>query len=294
MDVSRTWEVQRARARSSPGLSKALDSNTVPYLVGALVVAVMLMPIVFMFFTSIKSQSEIFSGSPSLLPRHPTFETYRQVLLESPLLRNLLNSLVISVATTVLVVALAVPTTYGVVHYPYRGAGPVTALLLATRVIPPIALVIPFFVVLTQVGLIDTYAGLIVLNMFLTYPLSVWLLKPFFRAFPRDLLQSALVDGCTRLRAFAAVVFPLVRSGIAAVATFVFLWTWNEFLFALVFSTSQSVQPVTVGLQVFVGDEFVEWNKMAAGAILASLPGILLFGVAQRAIVKGISAGALK
>lgn len=276
------------------GFARLLDHRLVPYLVGGFIVALLLLPILFILSTSLKNSSEVFSFPPSYIPENPTLEAYRRMFFASPLPRHLFNSLVISGGTTLVVVGLAVPTTYGIVHYRYRGTGSVLAILLLTRVIPPVALIIPFFVLLTNLRLIDTYAGLILLNVFLTYPLSVWLLKPFFQAFPRELLQAALIDGCSRIRAFTAVVLPLVISGIGAVATFVFLWTWNEFLFALVFSASQKVQPVTVGLRFFIGDEFVQWNRMAAGAMFAALPGIILFGFAQRAIVKGISAGALK
>lgn len=275
-------------------LGNLLERQSVPYFVSSIILFVLLAPILFIILTSFKGTEEVFTWPPTYIPKAPTLDAYRRVFLQSPLPRNLLNSLIISIGTTSIAIPLAVFTTYGIVQYRFMGAGAVHLILLVTRVIPPVALIIPFFILLAQVNLIDTYRGLILLQIFLGYPLAVWLLKPFFEAFPRELIWAGLIDGCSRLRIFFYIVFPLVSIGIAAVATIVFLWTWNEFLFALVFTSSYDVQPVTVGLRFFIGDEFVEWNAMAGAGLFASLPGLILFLFAQRAIVKGLTSGAVQ
>lgn len=291
--------VRLARKSSVPYVAvrelvgRVLENRVLPYVVSSVIIFLLLMPIIFMMFTSFKSTKEVFRSPPTYLPHQPTLEAYKRALLQSPLSRGLLNSLVISLGTTAIAIFLAIPTAYGLIHYRFKGAGLLPLILLLTRIIPPVSLIIPFFILLTRIELVDTYAGLILLNVFLSYPLAVWMLRPFFEAFPRELLWAALVDGCSRTRAFLAIVLPVVSTGIAAVAIIVFLWTWNEFLFALVFSNSKAVQPVTVALRFFIGDEFVEWNAMAGASLLASLPGIVLFLSARRVIVEGLT-GALK
>ncbi len=120
------------------------------------------------------------------------------------------------------------------------------------------------------------------------------MLKSFFDKFPRELIDSAIVDGCTRTSAFLKIVIPVSAVGIVSVAIITFLWTWNEFLYGIIFSNTRAIQPVTVGAHYFVGDELVQWDSIAATAIFTALPGIILFSIAQRAIVKGLTAGAVK
>jgi len=170
----------------------------------------------------------------------------------------------------------------------------VLLIFIATRIIPPISLLIPFYIILSFLRLINTYACLMIVNTFLWYPFAIWMLKSFFDKFPRELIDSAIVDGCTRTSAFLKIVIPVSAVGIVSVAIITFLWTWNEFLYGIIFSNTRSVQPITVGAHYFVGDELVQWDSIAATAIITAIPGIILFSIAQRAIVKGLTAGAVK
>ena len=167
-------------------------------------------------------------------------------------------------------------------------------IFIATRIIPPITLLVPFYIIMTFLNLINTYLCLMIVNTFLWYPFAVWMLKSFFDAFPRDLIDSAIVDGCTRTSAFLRIVVPVSAIGIAAVAIITFLWTWNEFLYGMIFTNTREVQPVTVGAHYFVGDELVQWDSIAATAMFTALPGLVFFSIAQRAIVKGLTEGSVK
>ena len=142
--------------------------------------------------------------------------------------------------------------------------------------------------------LMNTYVCLMIVNTFLWYPFAVWMLKSFFDQFPRTLIDSAIVDGCTRTGAFLKIVVPVSAIGIAAVAIITFLWTWNEFLYGMIFTNTREVQPVTVGAHYFVGDELVQWDSIAATAMFTALPGLVFFSIAQRAIVKGLTEGSIK
>ena len=275
-------------------IAKTLEKPFVSYLLLIIILALMLAPIIFTAFTSFKPRAETFRWPPTYFPEEPTLQAYEEVVFRSPMPRHLLNSLVIAVGTTTIVILGGLFTAYGLSQYRFKGSGSVLLMFIVTRIIPPISLLVPFYIIMSFLKLINTYACLIILNTFLCYPLAVWMLKSFFDAFPRDLIDSAIVDGCTRTRAFLKVVVPISAIGIAAVAIITFLWTWNEFLYAIIFTNTRNVQPITVGAHYFVGDELVQWDSIAATAMFTALPGLIFFSIAQRAIIKGLTAGAVK
>ena len=275
-------------------IARILEKPFTSYLLLIIILAIMLSPIIFTAFTSFKPREETFRWPPTYFPEKPTLQAYEEVIFRSPMPRHLLNSLIIAVGTTAVVMAGGLFTAYGLSQYKFRGSQTVLLIFIATRIIPPISLLVPFYIIMSFLKLINTYACLIILNTFLCYPLAVWMIKSFFDAFPRELVDSAIVDGCTRTGAFLKIVVPISAIGIAAVAIITFLWTWNEFLFAIIFTNTRAVQPITVGAHYFVGDELVQWDSIAATAMFTALPGLIFFSIAQRAIVKGLTAGAVK
>ena len=271
-----------------------LERPLTSYILLIVVLFFMLSPIIFTAFTSFKTRAETFQWPPTYFPHKPTLQAYEEVIFRSPLPRHLLNSLIISLGTTGIVMLGGLFTAYGLSQYQYKGSGVVLLLFISTRIIPPISLLVPFYIIMSWFGLINTYTCLIILNTFLCYPLAVWMLKGFFDVFPKDLIDSAIVDGCSRTGAFLKIVVPVSAIGIAAVAIITFLWTWNEFLYAMIFTNTRNVQPVTVGAHYFVGDELVQWDSIAATAMFTAVPGLIFFSIAQKAIVKGLTAGAVK
>jgi ABC-type glycerol-3-phosphate transport system permease component len=275
-------------------IAKILEKPFTSYILLIIILIIMLSPIIFTAFTSFKLRQETFRWPPTYFPEKPTLRAYEEVIFESPMIRHLFNSVVVAVGTTAIVMGGGLFTAYGLSQYKFRGSGTVLLIFIATRVIPPISLLVPFYIIMSFLHLINTYTVLIVLNTFLCYPLAVWMIKSFFDAFPRELIDSAIVDGCTRTGAFLRIVVPISAIGIAAVAIITFLWTWNEFLFAIIFTNTRAVQPITVGAHYFVGDELVQWDSIAATAMFTAMPGLIFFSIAQRAIVKGLTAGAVK
>jgi ABC-type glycerol-3-phosphate transport system permease component len=275
-------------------IARILEKPLTSYLLLIIILSIMLAPIIFTALTSFKTRAETFSWPPSYFPKKPTLEAYREVLFRSPIARHLLNSLIIAIGTTTIVMIGGLFTAYGLSQYKFKGSKTVLLIFIATRIIPPISLLIPFYIILSFLRLINTYACLMIVNTFLWYPFAIWMLKSFFDKFPRELIDSAIVDGCTRTSAFLKIVIPVSAVGIVSVAIITFLWTWNEFLYGIIFSNTRSVQPITVGAHYFVGDELVQWDSIAATAIITAIPGIILFSIAQRAIVKGLTAGAVK
>jgi multiple sugar transport system permease protein len=274
--------------------SNILERKTTAYIFLIVMLFIMLAPIIFTLLTSFKTRAETFRFPPTYFPQTPSLSAYQEVIFGSPLPRHLFNSLVIAIGTTLVVVVGATFTAWGLSQFRFKGSALFMFILIATRIIPPISLLVPFYIIMSNLSLINTFQALIILNTFLAYPLAVWMIKSFFDSFPRELLDCATVDGCTRTGAFLRIVVPIAAIGIAAVGIITFLWTWNEFLFAMIFTNTKNIQPVTVGAHYFVGDELVQWDSIAATAMFTALPGMIFFSIAQRQIVKGLVAGAVK
>ena len=273
------------------GLSNILEHKVTPYVIMAVVLIHLLGPIYWTLVTSLKTLPEAIQWPPTYFPKDFTLEAYQEVLGRSPVPKFLLNSIIYALVTTTIVTTAAVFTTYALTRYKYRGSNMVLLSFLFIRLIPPISLLLPFYLILRQLGLINTRASVVIYTIYLTYPLAVWMLKSFFDQFPQDLIDAALIDGASRLGALFRVVLPVIANGIAAVAIIAFLWTWIEFLAPFLFLNTENLKPITVGLYYFVGDETTYWNSLTAGAILAVIPGIMFFMFAQRYIISGLTAG---
>ncbi len=273
------------------GLSNILEHKVTPYVIMAVVLILLLGPIYWTLVTSLKTLPEAIQWPPTYIPEDFTLEAYQEVLGRSPVPKFLLNSIIYALVTTTLVTTAAVFTTYALTRYKYRGSNMVLLSFLFIRLIPPISLLLPFYLILRQLGLINTRASVVIYTIYLTYPLAVWMLKSFFDQFPQDLIDAALIDGASRMGALFRVVLPVIANGIAAVAIIAFLWTWIEFLAPFLFLNTENLKPITVGLYYFVGDETTYWNSLTAGAILAIIPGIAFFMFAQRYIISGLTAG---
>ena len=275
-------------------MDKVFEHRALSYSVAILLLSFMMLPIYWTVVTAFKPDVETYTFPPVYFPKNPTFTPF-QLLFESyPFWDYLENSIIVTVVTTVVVTVIGMFAAYGVSHYPFNGGGVVLLILLATRIIPPLSLLIPFYLVVSYLGLVDNVMSMIIANIYLTYPFAVLIMKSFFDAFPKELIDSAIVDGCSRTGALIRVVLPVGIPGIASSAIITFLWTWNEFIYAFVFTSTSKAQPVTVGCFDCIGDIFVNWNQMCAGAVLAALPGIIFVFVAQKYLIRGLTAGALK
>src|ERR1043165_7742790 len=211
----------------------------------------------------------------------------------SSILPNIWSSCVVSFAATLLTMLFAVPAAYALARLRYPAKKTTGFYVLATQMLPPVGLIIPYYLALQKVGALDTYAGLVVIDLTFSLPFAIWLLVSYFEDVPREMEEAALIDRAGRLRALWHVVLPQVRGGIAVTTVFVFLNAWNEFLFAVVLGGNR-VRTVTVAMFNFISVEQTQWARLAAGAMLAMLPVIVLGLVAQRHIVKGLTVGAVK
>jgi ABC-type glycerol-3-phosphate transport system permease component len=250
-------------------------------------------PLLWSVLTSFKDRSAILAYPPTLTFT-PTLKNYYEVLLgPTNILGNLASSIIIALGTTVLTMVLAVPAAYAFARLKARAAKPLGFYVLATQLIPPIGLIIPYFLIFNLIGWMDSYQGLVLIYLTFSLPFAIWLMVSYFEDIPREMEEAALLDRASRFGAFWHVVLPQARGAMAVTMIFIFLNAWNEFLFAVVISGRQ-VRPVTVAMYNYISVEQTQWGELAAAAIVAMIPVILLGIVAQRDIVKGLSLGAVK
>lgn len=224
----------------------------------------------------------------------PVLTNYRRVFTENPFLVYLLNSAVVATITTIACLLVGCLCAYALARltFPFRDA--ILSLVLAVSMFPPIAVVSPLFLVLKKLHLLNTYAALIIPYTVFGLPLTVWTLTSFFRDLPLELEESARVDGCSRMRAFVEIFLPLAAPGVFTCAILVFIFAWNEFLFALLFMTRDAMRTVTVGITMYPGQYETPWGTVFAAATIVTLPLVVVVFVLQKRIIAGLTAGAVK
>ena len=261
--------------------------------VAVAMMVVWVFPVAWGLVTSLKTERDVLAYPPTVV-FDPTAANYQDVFSGSAsIVPNLISSLIVSGLTTALTMLFAIPAAYALARLdlPWkRGAG---FWVLATQMLPPVGLVIPYFLLLRGVGWTDTYQGLVLVYLSFALPFAIWLLVSYFEEIPREMEEAALLDRAGRLRALWHVVLPQAKGGIAVTVIFVFLNSWNEFLFAVVLG-GNTVRTVTVAMFNFISLEQTQWARLAAAAMVGMAPVIALGLIAQKHIVKGLTVGAVK
>ena len=250
-------------------------------------------PVIWGLLTSLKTERDVLAYPPMVV-FEPTLSNYRDVFFgATSILPNLASSAIVSVLTTALTMLFAIPAAYALsrLDLPFRKA--TGFYVLATQMLPPVGLVIPYFLILRKIGWTDTYQGLVLVYLTFALPFAVWLLVSYFEEIPREMEEAALLDRAGRWRALWYVILPQARGGIAVTVIFVFLNSWNEFLFAVVLG-GNTVRTVTVAMFNFISLEQTQWARLAAAAMVGMAPVIALGLIAQKHIVKGLTVGAVK
>ena len=264
-------------------------------IIGAvLILLICLFPFLWMGVSSIKTLPELYTVPPIWWPKTPTLGNYYKVLFESNIPRYFLNSVVISVGSTGLALLLAIFASYGFARFEFRGKPLLQSFVLVGQLLPTAAIIVPLFITLRVLGLVNTYWGLILVYMIITLPLSVWMLTSYFKAIPVELEEAAIIDGASRLGILFRITLPLSTPGIVAVVVYAFVTTWNEFVFALCFATDSSVKTLPIGLAEFSTEFNTDWGAVMAASVVMTLPIALLFFSMQRLFVGGLTAGATK
>lgn len=266
------------------------------YLAIAVAVVYTLFPILWMFSNSFKTRLDVFAIPPIWITEDPTLRNYIKNFVERPYLRFMLNSLIVGSFTTIFSVSIGTLAGYALARFKYPGnlRYHLSFWILSTRMIPPIVTIIPLFIFFIFFGLINTKTSLIIAYTGFNLPFVVWMMKGYFKEIPRELEESAMVDGDTGFGAFWRIVLPLARPGLAATAIFTMILSWNELLFALILTDTPSVNTLPIGIASRVGQYRIEWAEISAVAIVAGMPLIIFAFVLQRHLVRGLSFGAVR
>ncbi len=269
-----------------------------------------LFPIFWMLLTSVKSSTDITTATPVWIFK-PTLEHYKSVLIQESETQNfesgqqsivgiqtfdfykyLINSLVISISTTVLAMVIAYPAAYSLARYRTLGNN-YSFWVLSIRMLPPVIFLIPISILFALYNLSDTRLGLIIAYLTFNIPFACWIIKSFIEDIPMDLEKAGYMDGYSRFQVMTRIVFPLTRSAVAAVMIICFIFSWNEFLFAMVISFIKAT-PLTAGVGLFVTGYGIRWGRISAAAVIAIIPTVVVGLIGQRYLVRGLTMGAVK
>jgi multiple sugar transport system permease protein len=283
-----------ASATASKGGGSGAASAVLFYVFLTIFVLVSVFPLVWIFKMSIITRSELFQAPPTILPANPTGSEYAQVFGDPAFQQALINSVIISGATTVICLFFGSIAAYAIARLRFAGKSFIMTLILAISFFPGVAIIAPLFIQFSAFGVIDTLASVIVTDVVFALPLTVWLLVAFFRELPRDLEEAAKVDGATTIQAFRKVIVPLAAPGVFTTAILTFIFAWNEFLFATTFLLTPDTQPVTVVIPNFASQYTTDYGAQAAAAVVVTVPLVIMVLIFQRRIVSGLTAGAVK
>lgn len=283
----------QAIATPAAGTSRRRRKAWLFTIVAGIIALIVNIPLLNAMLVSFKPDGEI-AENPIALPTSPTLDHYANVLYASgyDFPRFFLNSAMIAVGTVVVVLIIAIPATYAIVRLNFGGRWIISS-ASGLRLLPAIFFVVPFFLLFSALGLVDTIPGLIVANTFLNLPLAIILLSSALGDLPREIEEAAAVDGANIYRTLGSIVLPLLAPTMVAASVLVFIFSWNDYLFALVLSTSNAT-PVTLGAANFITSTGIRWGDISAASVLSTLPPLLFVVFAQRYLVSGLSSGAVK
>lgn len=259
-----------------------------------LLLLVCMFPFLWMTLSSIKTVQELYTVPPVWFPEVPTFANYMKVIFDSNIPRYFLNSTIISLGSTAIALILAIFASYGFARFRFRGKAGLQAFILIGQLLPTAAIIVPLFITLRVLGLVNSFLGLILIYTIITLPLSVWMLTSYFRAIPVDLEEAAIMDGCSRIGVLFRITLPLSLPGVVAIVIYAFVTTWNEFIFALVFAQDYRVKTLPIGIAEFTTEFNTDWGAVMAASLIMTLPVAVLFLLLQRLFVGGLTAGAIK
>jgi N,N'-diacetylchitobiose transport system permease protein len=263
--------------------------------VGLAVFVVMVFPVFWMISTAFKSNDQIVSLTPTWLPLHPTLQHFRDAIDKPFFWDDVKNSLIVVSVTVLISIVLAFLAAIALARYGFAGRKLFVVLVIGIQMLPQAGLIIPLYVVLARYHQVNALSGLIVTYMTFVLPFCVWTLRGFLLGIPKELEESAMVDGSTRLGVFVKILLPLMGPGLVATSVFAFVTTWNEYIFARVLLNDQSRQTVTVWLSYFLGSSrHTDWGALMAASTLTAIPVVVFFLLVQRKIAFGLTAGAVK
>ncbi|OLD97973.1 MAG: sugar ABC transporter permease [Actinobacteria bacterium 13_1_20CM_4_69_9] len=261
---------------------------------GLVVLAVMVFPVYWMVSTAFKPGHDILSYTPQWIPTHPVLSNFTDAIHQQFFWNAVKNSLIVTTVVVVLSLVLAFLAALALAKFSFYGRKPFIVVILGVQMVPLAALIIPLYILMSRVHQVDKLSGVIVMYLTFVLPFAVWTLRGFLLGVPKELEESAMVDGATRFGAFVRILLPLLGPGLVATSIFAFIQAWNEFIIAYVFLHTPEKQTLMVWLASFTTLRGTDWGPLMAGATLCSLPVIVFFVLVQRKIAFGLTAGAVK
>jgi multiple sugar transport system permease protein len=257
------------------------------------ILAFALLPWLWMMLSSVRPDAELTETPVRFVPRAFTLANHIELLQRTSFAQNLRDSLIIASGAVALGLCLSLPAAFAFSRFRFSGRNALRVQFLVVNMFPVVLLILPLFIVFRQLGLLDTYFALIMGHATFTLPFAIWLMTSYIDGIPPDLDEAAAIDGATRMQILLRVILPVVMPGLVAVGIYLFIASWNEYLFALMLA-GRNVRTVTVALQMFIGENEIHWGLLTAGGALVALPATLLFLLAQRRLVGGLTGGAVK
>jgi ABC-type glycerol-3-phosphate transport system permease component len=264
------------------------------YLVLIIIVLGVLFPLYWMILSSLKPAEDLFSTNPTLLPERVSLEWYKTVIANSNVGQYFLNSFI--VATSAMLISLVVTTmgAYSLTRFKYKGRKLILLAVLSSYVFPSILLLLPLYNILSSLGLLNSFIGIIITHTTITIPYSLWILKSYFQDVPPALEEAGMIDGLTRFGTFIHIVIPVTKPGILSCGLFSFILSWDEYLYASVFLTESKYKTLTIGIMEYITSFDVRWGEIMATSTITTLPVLIIFILIQKHFVKGLTAGAVK
>jgi multiple sugar transport system permease protein len=259
-----------------------------------IILLVLLFPFFVMVSTMLKSGQDVYTSPPFWIPHHIEWSNFVTVWTQYQLANYFVASVIIAVGATVLNTLLCVPAAYAVARLRFVGRKFALYLLLMIEMFSPVIVVISLFKIMAQMGLLDRFIGLIILDALFTVAFNTWMMNGYFKTIPKDIEEAALIDGCSRVQTMTKIMLPISVPGLVTVMIYAFIFAWNEFLFALTFISSKDKMPLTIALYNFVGRWTTQWQYLTMSAFLAIIPVLLLFYVIEKRLVAGLAGGAVK
>jgi ABC-type glycerol-3-phosphate transport system permease component len=263
-------------------------------LTAALLVVFCGFPFAWMISTAFKDSHEIFATPPTLIPHTWTLDNLQRLFTETRALTYFRNSIIVSFSTVAMTIAVATPAAYSLTRFRFKGREQIAATVLFTYMFAPIMIIIPFYVMMRFLGLTNTHLGLILAYTAFCLPFGLWMLRTFFQSIPLDIEQAAMIDGANRLQTVIYVVLPLAIPGVAATSIFTFILTWNDYIFARILISADTLKTLPVGIADLYNASVVDWGMIMAAGLLILTPVMGVFFVIQKYMVAGLGAGALK
>ena len=264
------------------------------YAAALLLVLICGFPLYWMALTSVKPNQEVLTQVPAFLTFEPHLEAYRRLFSQTRFLTYFVNSLLVAGAATLLTILVASLAAYGLTRFRFRGREAIAGIMLFTYMFAPIMIIVPFYILMRNIGLVNTHLGLILSYTTFSLPFSMWMLRAFFQSIPVDLEEAAMMDGASRPQAVVRIVLPMALPGLIAVSIFTFVVAWNDYLFARVLVGSDELKTLPVGIQDLYESTVTDWGMVMAAGVMITIPALIFFVLVQRYLIAGWGTGAVK